>query len=1141
MLNKKIFVFLILGIFMLNFGSSFEFDNVKEYDPINRTIIITNAYGLGDVITTATLISQNNVIVLKGESQLVGWFNFITTEEEVINSFGNLYLEDMKNGKQMSRNQQYKVKIYREESVDDFGWTNCREELIDFQNSTTTQLVCDWEEIGTHLEKVWEWVPITNPNIELYPNIEYEVGIFIDTEDNDYADWKPVLSGKIVDEWATFTVADCGTGGVVSIDGDYCVNVFNSSGTFGLRKDVPLENVTILVIAGGGAGSNEYQWSAGGGAGGYLYETGKEITVNTSVTVGAGATTATIPAQGGNSSFTHSAGTMAAIGGGRGGTHGGDPSTYEDGGIGGSGGGGYAAAGTGAAGTVGQGYAGGGGSTGTSSGGGGGAGGIGGTSTSGAGGTGGVGESNSITGSSVCYAGGGGGGSQGGSQGTATCGGSAAGAGAATANTGGGGGRGGNGGSGIVVIRYPAAQSKVTTTLISPQDNENIFNNTVTFNFTSLPIETNLTNTTLYIWNFTNSLIITNFTTLSGNESVTTTFINTLEDGIYKYNAETCGDVVNCSFSSSNNSFTVHVTPITINILEPTGIIDYIKLGNNQTLSWNLSETGENLTEHVTNCSYTYNSTITYLSINDCIVTNTTEFEYIYGVNNLTFNTTDQFNLTSSQTTTWEYTITEINQTFEENITEGALDDFSLLLNISDSSSLTDATFSYNGTNYTTTIVFSSGLYLISSLIVSPTVDTDTNFSFNFFFVVDDTNYSTVVNQQLVVNSLFGICGGISNDTLLNMSLVDEETGTSISGTIEIIAEIVSQSSDIIVGTINNSFESVEYGAICFTPISAYPLYYLNAEIKYSSDGYVPELYYIQNSNMSDYPRNLTLFDLNQTDSTEFVVTFQNDAFILVEGAIIQLQRKYISENVYKTVEAPITADGGKAIVHIDLNTNIYRASVVKDGELLKFFSDIVFSCDNELAGDCEEQLRGDVDPNNDVPIEDLIDFAYSVSVSDENNTVTTLFAVPSGTPSSINVLLEQRDMFGNITSCNTTVITSAGSITCDFSDTIEKSILQLTISKDGTQLAITNYGVDPELDMDGMNFFIVFLFLISLVGMAIASPEWMMIIGIMVFMISGTLLLLKGMSLAMGLGAMAWLVVAVIIIILKMAKQEDR
>lgn len=681
----------------------------------------------------------------------------------------------------------------------------------------------------------------------------------------------------------------------------------------------------------------------------------------------------------------------------------------------------------------------------------------------------------------------------------------------------------------------------VSTILISPENNENVLNNTVTFNFTSVSAISNLTNATLYIWMSNGTIVDTNFTTLSGNGSVNTTLINTLVDGMYKWNAETCSEDGDCSFASSNNSFIVHVTPITIDLSEPNGTIDYIILGDNQTLSWQLSEEGENLTEHVANCSYTYDSTITYLPLSTCVGTNTTNFIYAYGVNTLIFNTTDIFNLTSNETTTWDYIIVEINQTFEENITEGELDDFSLLLNISDSSSLTDATFSYNGTNYTTTIVFSSGLYLISSLITSPTVDTDTNFSFNFFFVVDGINYSTAINEQLVVNSLFDICGGVSNDTLLNMSLVDEETGASISGTIEIIAEIVSQSSGVSVGTINNTFNNVEYGAICFTPASLYPSYYLNAEIKYSSDGYVSELYYIQNSDMADYPRNLTLFDLNQTDSTEFVVTFQNDAFIFVEGAIIQLQRKYIGENIYKVVEAPITSDGGKAIVHIDLNTNIYRASIVKDGVLLKFFEEIVFSCANELAGDCEEQLRGDVDPNNDVTVENLLDFSYSVSVSDDNNTVNVLFAVPSGTPSSINVLLEQIDMFGNSTACNTTVITSAGSITCDFSDTIEKSLLQLTISKDETQLAITNYGVDPELDMDGMNFFIVFLFLISLVGMAIASPEWMMIIGVMVFMISGTLLLLNGMSLAMGLGAMAWLVVAVIIIILKMAKQEDR
>ena len=46
--------------------------------------------------------------------------------------------------------------------------------------------------------------------------------------------------------------------------------------------------------------------------------------------------------------------------------------------------------------------------------------------------------------------------------------------------------------------------------------------------------------------------------------------------------------------------------------------------------------------------------------------------------------------------------------------------------------------------------------------------------------------------------------------------------------------------------------------------------------------------------------------------------------------------------------------------------------------------------------------------------------------------------------------------MFGNLTSCNTTVITSAGSIKCDYIDTIEKSILELSISKNNIQVNLT-------------------------------------------------------------------------------------
>ncbi len=484
---------------------------------------------------------------------------------------------------------------------------------------------------------------------------------------------------------------------------------------------------------------------------------------------------------------------------------------------------------------------------------------------------------------------------------------------------------------------------------------------------------------------------------------------------------------------------------------------------------------------------------------------------------------------------------TVVNHTYDTSITEGESNTISVEIILDEVSSLTDSILSYNGTNFTTSIIFFDNNYIISSTITTPLVSEDTNVSFNFYLTVDSVVYQLQSIQQEILNLDFDICGGESNDTLLNMSLFDEETKTNITGTIEINANIISKSSSEIVATVNTTFEDVNYGAICFSPVSSFPLYFLDTEIRYFSDDYVTEFYHIQKADMADYPINLSLFNLKQNDSTEFSVTYKNNAFIFTEGAVIQLQRKYIGLDIYEVVEAPVTGDGGKAVLHIDLNTNKYRASVVKDGELLDFFENIVFNCDNELSGDCTHSLDGTVNPNNDIPIEDITDFTYSISIDEENQTVTVLFAVPSGTPSNINVLLNQIDTFGNLTSCNTTVITSAGSITCDYTDSIEANILELSISKNDVQLAILNFANNPSLDMDGINFFIMFLFMISLVGMAISSPEWMLIISVMVLMIGGTLLLVSGMNLVIGLGALAWLVVAIGIIIFKMAKQEDR
>ena len=273
--------------------------------------------------------------------------------------------------------------------------------------------------------------------------------------------------------------------------------------------------VEYLVVAGGGAGNENFNdgGPGGGGAGGVL--TGLDPVPNGQtllVTVGAGGPSvynggASTAASGANSVF----GNIVARGGGGGSANGGGAAS---GGSGGGGGGSVSVVGLGAQGTFNQGNAGGRSSaTGTESssggGGGGGAGTVGLDGTSGGGGNGGAGIASDISGTRTVYAGGGGAGNYGGTRGLGGAGGGGNGGNQAagqastpgTANTGGGGGGGGgrassasgNGGSGIVIVSYPdvyAAAASSSGATVSTSGSGSIYNagaGTVQFTGTATP------------------------------------------------------------------------------------------------------------------------------------------------------------------------------------------------------------------------------------------------------------------------------------------------------------------------------------------------------------------------------------------------------------------------------------------------------------------------------------------------------------------------------------------------------------------------------------------------------------------------------------------------------------------------------
>ena len=311
--------------------------------------------------------------------------------------------------------------------------------------------------------------------------------------------------------------------------------------------------------------------------------------------------------------------------------------------------------------------------------------------------------------------------------------------------------------------------------------------------------------------------------------------------------------------------------------------------------------------------------------------------------------------------------------------------------------------------------------------------------------------------------------------------------------------------------------------------------------IRYSHENYTKEFYHIQKASLSDYPVNIELYDLQKDKTTEFKVVYQNEDLVKVAGAVVQLLRQRFDNGNFILVEAPLTSTESTALIHINVEANKYKINVVKDGVLLNTFDDIVFKCENELTGECSFDLFTSITAPNLVSITNLKDFSYSIE--SENNTITIPFSIPSGTPSNIRVLLKQKKITGTDLACNTSVFSSSGSISCDFNDSIDESTLELKIFKSEVLQAEKGFVVQEDLSSEfgKNNLFIVLILLLSLVGMFIASPEFMIVIAVVSLMLSGSLWLLNGMNLVVGLGGLGWLIIIAIILIKEISKQEDR
>lgn len=665
---------------------------------------------------------------------------------------------------------------------------------------------------------------------------------------------------------------------------------------------------------------------------------------------------------------------------------------------------------------------------------------------------------------------------------------------------------------------------------LEPSDYTNFSINPITLNYSCYD-DGLVSNTTLYINNIANetTLFATNDT---GNISTEVL----LPQGIHTWNAS-CTDNASQVNTTNARTFTIDTIPPVINIHDPRGTFNFKKIGENLTVNWNVSDAVIGLNT----CWYEYAGTNYTVTCSD----NTTEITILDRFNkSIIFFANDTLGNIDSNTTSWDYNVLEINQTYNNITTEGAKEDFFATVSIKSGLTISNTTFFYNDTSYAgeNFVVGDTNVLRILDFQV-PNVPSDETINFNFLVILSDTNSTNLTTHpQNVTNFALDDCSSFG-DRLFTFNLVDEELQTPLSTgvSMETAFNVYSSDKSQLVTNFSETFNTSSLD-ICFNfNVTNATQLLLDSTVKYQATNYSIEYYNIVNSsfNANTTFQNITLYDLLTEDATEFQVTFKGEDFVAVSDALIFVNREYLSENVFKTVELPKTDSNGQTIVHLVRNDIVYTLQVVKDNEVLGTFSNIRAFCEDFTIGDCK------IDLNAFSSGEDVYDYNSSIQLIFSNakyNSTTGLvsfdFVTADGTAKDVRMEVLRNDVFGNNSICNQSVTSSGGTLSCTTPTNLNDATLLVKVFVNNV-VVIQDIVVIADQGFGEAGYLVFFVFMIVFVMMLAGNKE-MQLIGILLgFITSIGLGIINGAMLGIG-SAGLWLIIVIVIMLFKLNKNRQ-
>jgi len=488
------------------------------------------------------------------------------------------------------------------------------------------------------------------------------------------------------------------------------------------------------------------------------------------------------------------------------------------------------------------------------------------------------------------------------------------------------------------------------------------------------------------------------------------------------------------------------------------------------------------------------------------------------------------------------------DEDWTNNTIEGNTETFIINFTLNPGFTLNTVNFIYNKTSSIGGFVnIRDNNYTATKTITVPGVSSDTNLSWYWNLEVEGFESNSTEHNQTVQDIAMDNCTDNSY-VLFNFTMFDEDSLAFLIGnlqntTIKIDLDL-KNSAGVLVTSFSESFVEENPVTVCMSIDIGENILRADSIIEYKADDKFIEFYNIQNFTIKNGTmyQNISLYNLNSSVGQEFKITYKDSNFNTVPGALIQIQRQYVDEGLFRTIEIPKISSAGYTIGHLIRSDVIYNLIILKEGVILDSFTNIVANCQTPALDECEiniNSLGATVSPTS---FSTDGDFSSTLTYDEDTRIIQSIFLISSGVSAVTSLNVTLFDMLGNQTVCADSLFAAGGTLDCVVPTAFGNGTVVAKIWSGGSQRrsAILTLNPNPS-DIYGSSLVFLALSVILLI-IGISVTDNTMVLGVM--LIFGTIIVaVLGMITFkswVGAGAtILWLVIAIIIIMIKGAKRS--